>query len=141
MKTSLFKPALYAEENSGTDPMSATLLATYCKCGHIEFPPQNFGCQLCGRQGDNLEVKPISGQGRLVSSATVNYHPFPDPKSPFTIVEVKLDEGPVVRGMLSSASTSHLKPGTELDTVLEKISVDDEEYLDLRFQPKGEKSD
>ncbi|MEW2359579.1 OB-fold domain-containing protein [Spirillospora sp. NPDC029432] len=67
-------------------------------CGHASFPRQPYGCEACGAAGpgDPLDL-PAAGTVR--AAATVHRHPDPRVAVPFTLVSVRLDGGPLVRGV------------------------------------------
>ena len=70
-------------------------------CGLLIFPPQHYGCPGCGTPGGRLEPAAIPAVGRLHSFAVVNVHQkYP---TPYTIAEVALDAGPLVRALLDDA--------------------------------------
>ncbi len=58
------------------------------------------GCEVCGAPEDQLAVTPIAAAGTLHSVATVHLHHGKDIKAPFTMAEVKLDDGPLIRATL-----------------------------------------
>jgi uncharacterized OB-fold protein len=68
-------------------------------CGMVLFPPQRYGCPGCGALPEMFEPKAIPAVGRLHSYAVVNRHPkYP---TPYTVGEIELDAGPLVRGILA----------------------------------------
>lgn len=71
------------------------------RCGACEavfFPPLDVGCAVCG--STQLVGTPLSAAGELHSYATVHLHRGRDIEAPFTIGEVVLDDGPVIRAVL-----------------------------------------
>jgi len=115
----LLKPDLYTD--------APALKGGRCVCGAVFFPMQSYGCETCGR----TEVSPfeLKGQGALVASATVHLHNGKNREAPFTIVAVKLADGPMVRALLDGPPNDDLKPGTAMNAVLAG------EPADLRFTP------
>ena len=73
---------------------------------------QTYGCEKCGRYGDDLEEIRLSGRGRLLAFAQVHFHARPYPKVPFTVVVIALDDGPVIKALLDPAVDDELRSGT-----------------------------
>lgn len=119
--TALLKPDLYTE--------TPTLKGGRCVCGNIFFPMQNYGCEACGRFGDALQPAELKGLGTLVASATVHLHNGKGREAPFTVVTVRLADGPTVRTLLDGAPNSELPPGTPMKATLAG------DPADLRFAP------
>ncbi len=71
-------------------------------CGTVAFPPQHYGCEQCGSA--ELAVVPLAADGAVIASSVVHIHAQPFPPVPFTVAEVRLDAGPVVRALLNGAS-------------------------------------
>ena len=89
------KPGLY-------DPASLVpqLNGTRCSdCGATFFPPLQTGCEKCGSTG--LTPLKIEAVGKLHSVVTVHMHMGKDIEAPFTVAEVALDNGPIIRAMLA----------------------------------------
>ena len=83
------------------------LHATSCGgCGSVFFPPITLGCEKCGALPDQLKNTSIAAKGLLHSIATVHMHAGKDIEAPFTIAEVQLDNGPLIRAMLSGPATA-----------------------------------
>ena len=140
----LLKPALYAEEGTAAVPDHPALNGGKCVCGHVFFPMQTYGCEVCGRRGDALQPLRLSGRGKLVASATVHIHAARTPASntdvkphtaPFTIGSVSLEDGPTVRTLLTGVDEKTLKPGQAMVTILVSVGTDAKSILDLRFTP------
>jgi len=135
MATPLKKPQLYSP-TPGHDAKAgspAALKGVKCACGHVAFPPQQYGCERCGRHGDDLQAVQLSGEGRLLASSTVHMHAAAYPVAPFTVVEVELEHGVVTRGLLADGQSADVKPGMAVQCVLQTEPAEDGEVLDLRF--------
>ncbi len=115
-KIPMLKSRCYREEGTETAPSYPALLGGECSCGYVFYPMQTYGCEKCGRHGDELTPKALSGLGVLVSSAKVHLHAGKRP-APFVICAVKLDDGPVVRAVLDDVNTE-LEPGDVMVTKL-----------------------
>jgi hypothetical protein len=137
MTLALLKPALYQAEGSPAVPGHPALLGGECRCGHVFFPWQAYGCERCGAAADALTPRVLSGRGRVESCATVHLHASPDRPVPFVIAAVRLDDGPLVRGLV--AGTDPVRPGDIATTLLTEVPGapgDDgrpHAALDLRF--------
>ncbi len=137
MDIPLRNAGLYAETGTPGFPDAPALRGIRCRCGHPAFPPQRQGCEVCGATGPALADALFEGRGRLMASATVHRHFAPQPPVPFTVVEVEMRDGPVVRGLLAGSAPTDLDPGTELVTVLEEVQIGETRMRDLRFKPLG----
>ncbi len=79
---------------------SYNIVGTKCeKCGAVYFPPRII-CRNCGRESKMKEFK-LSGNGEIytytkIHSSTETFKS----DTPYTIVMVKTDEGPLVEGHL-----------------------------------------
>lgn len=135
MNSPLRHAALYSEEGTTACPGFPALRGIRCRCGYCAFPPQRFGCEICGGHGDALVETLLSGRGTVLASATVRRHAKAEPAVPFTVVEVALVDGPVVRGLLVSGHDAELPPGAEVVTQLETLLLEGQMVRDLRFLP------
>jgi uncharacterized OB-fold protein len=68
-------------------------------CHQLFFPPLDLGCPGCG--ATELEDAALEARGVLYSQATVHAH-RDDTETPFTVGEVVLDGGPLIRALLTS---------------------------------------
>jgi len=81
--------------------MRAVLTGTRCAaCGRVATPPEPYGCEQCGALVGTLEPVELAAAGVVAATATVHRHHRPDPPTPFTVVEVVLDGGPALKGVL-----------------------------------------
>ncbi len=84
------------------DPNAETpaLLGTRCgACGGVFFPPLGIGCEICG--SPDLTAEALAASGSLHSVATVHLHQGRGIEAPFSIGEIQLDAGPLIRATLS----------------------------------------
>ncbi|MDP1840304.1 MAG: OB-fold domain-containing protein [Reyranella sp.] len=125
MENQLLKPTLYTP--------AGALLGGRCTCGHVFFPMQTHGCEVCGRYGADLQPMTLSGRGKLLSATIVHLHADKARATPFTIGKIALAEGPVVRTLLLDRDRE-IAPGTPMAARLVPIG---ETGLDLRFAPEG----
>jgi uncharacterized protein len=70
-------------------------------CGRVAFPAVAIGCDECGAEESLLQAIDMGSSGTLYSFATVFLHQG-DPEPPFTIGEVQLDAGPLIRVTMAS---------------------------------------
>jgi uncharacterized OB-fold protein len=132
MAAPLLKPALYAAGDAGP-----ILLGGRCACGYVFFPMQTFGCEKCGQHGDALRPMQLRGSGKLVSAAVVHLHTDKRRVVPFAVGTIALDDGPVVRTLLSDidlASHPQARVRAEFVTVTQE---DSSPALDLRFESES----
>lgn len=132
------KPELYTVPTAGSDGI-AQLRGGRCACGHVFFPMQTYGCEVCGRTGDDLQPALLDGRGTLVASARVLLHAAKDRQTPFVVASIRLKDGPVVRTLLAEDSTQRMPIGTPLQTRLVKVGRTEtgEALVDLRFAPEN----
>lgn len=131
--TKLLKSHLYSEASSEGRSSDPVLQGGRCRCGYVFFPMQTHGCERCGNNGDALTPQLLSTCGTLLASAAVHLHADKNRPTPFTIVKVALDDGPVVRTLLADDS-GDVAPGQRMQTKLVSLQRDDgETVFDLRF--------
>ncbi|MBK9611510.1 MAG: OB-fold domain-containing protein [Dehalococcoidia bacterium] len=84
---------------SGTGD-AALLWGRHCAaCGTDSFPPQDYGCVVCGAHGHTFEARSLPTEGTLLTFTAVRVHET-EPV-PFSLGDVELDCGPVVRAKLA----------------------------------------
>jgi uncharacterized OB-fold protein len=94
--TTARQPGLY---DPGETPPQ--LLASRCgACETVAFPAMTIGCEVCGAPAERLAASPIAAAGVLYSVATVHLHHGKDIEAPFTMAEIELDDGPLIRATL-----------------------------------------
>ena len=129
----LLKPHVYLDESNNGRRSEPTLKGGCCRCGFVFFPMQTYGCERCGSHGNALAPRSLSTHGTLLASAVVHLHADKSRTTPFTIVKVTLDDGPVVRTLLAS-DCGDVAPGRRMKAKLEPLRSDDgETVFDLRF--------
>jgi uncharacterized OB-fold protein len=112
-------PSLY-------DPTDQTpsLAGSRCAaCGRIAFPPITIGCDVCGAEESSLKMVDLEAFGQLYSFATV-HHQRDDLETPFTIGEIQLKNGPLIRATIASGQPD-LKIGQRMRAVWHVTDVDD----------------
>jgi uncharacterized OB-fold protein len=70
------------------------------QCETTFFPPFGIGCEVCGATESALLPALLRTTGVLYSVATVHRYSGSDIAAPFTMAEVLLDEGPLIRATL-----------------------------------------
>ena len=101
-----------------------SLIGTRCSaCGRVYFPPLSIGCEACGATEDRLDPAALEARGVLYSLATVHSQ-HGAPEAPFTIAEIQLDGGPLIRGALS-ADAGELEIGQPVSAVWAATKADD----------------
>ena len=108
---------LFSLPERGKEPPS--LQGRRCEgCGAVMFPPQDYGCDRCGRAPDQLKPVELKGAGTLTSFATVYQHPSPSVKVPFVIGNVQLKEGPIVEAVVACRDEKELSAGQKVIALL-----------------------
>ena len=82
-------------------------------CGHRQHPPRAL-CTRCGAM-EGLELQEVSGRGTVDSWTVVHRAPRPDVPVPYTIVRIRLDEGPILLSVLDDPPGT---PEPTLDTAV-----------------------
>jgi len=76
------------------------LLGSRCRqCDTNFFPKLAIGCECCG--ATDLIQTSLVASGTVHATATVHLHRGKDIEAPFTVAEILLDEGPLVRALLT----------------------------------------
>lgn len=82
-----------------------TLAGSRCSsCGGTFFPPIAIGCEICGATEDSLSAIELAATGVVHSFATVHLHAG-EMAAPFTIGEIQLAAGPLIRATLEGSAT------------------------------------
>lgn len=103
-------------------------------CGFVFFPYQRYGCERCGEYGDGLRVHTLAGRGTVLAATVVKLHADPQRNAPFTVLRLRLDDGPVVRAVV--ADGAEVPVGGRVEAVLVPIPESADELLGLRFSPE-----
>ncbi len=130
----LLKPALYRAEGTEAVPHRPALIGGACRCGHVFFPLQTYGCEKCG--STDIAPKALSGAGYLIASARVHLHMGKGREAPFTVGSIQLDDGPIARTLLAD-SRETVKVGQRVTTTFVSVGETGSERLDLRFAVEG----
>lgn len=94
-------------------------------CGYVFFPPQSYGCEICGASGDKLQPFALKGEGMLRSFATVHLHSGKAIEVPFTVGVILLDDGPAVRAIIVQKTDAGLKIGARMHAVIVYAAADE----------------
>lgn len=124
---------LYIE---GTLPPS--LRGQRCRvCNAVTFPPNPYGCEKCGATAADLAEHALAGRGRLRAFATTFLSQHKDVPTPFTVASIALDDGPVVRALLTCPTDESLRIGGAVQSVLVAQGPSENGMqMQLRFEPK-----
>ncbi|MFF2082707.1 OB-fold domain-containing protein [Nocardia sp. NPDC058176] len=77
----------------------------------------------------------LRGQGTCTAATVVHRHHDPRRAAPFRIVQLTLDDGPVLRGV--SVDDANTKVGDRVELTTVPCDVDDERFA-IRVAPHGE---
>ncbi len=114
---------LFRVSDDGEKP--PPLIGRRCKnCGFIIFPPQDYGCEQCGKGAEYFETVDLQGRGVLKSFAFIHGKPKPG-RPPAVFGEVILDDGPVVQTMIACRDKSELSIGSTVLGVFVEKGKDD----------------
>jgi uncharacterized OB-fold protein len=93
-----------------------------------------IGCEVCGADDDALAAHPLAASGAVYSVATVHRHGGTDIEAPFTMAEVRLDDGPIVRvTLVEVVDQSAIGRRAEGRWVTVRTDDDGDEVVELRF--------
>ncbi len=106
-------------EGGGEVGSGRTVAGTRCGCGRVAVPPEPYGCDVCGALPATLAAIEVELVGVVRGVATVHRHHRPEPKTPFTVVEMALDAGPVLKGVLDAESPAPTIGGRIVGDVLD----------------------
>lgn len=93
-------PGLYSIDDGDSPPLEGRRCLD---CGYLFFPPHGFGCEACGALPERVERAALEGAGVLRSLAVVHRHGGGGIEAPFTVGEIALDAGPMVRAVLTGS--------------------------------------
>jgi uncharacterized protein len=140
----LEKKQIPAVEGTFTWPSTEPrFVGSKCKaCGTVSFPKTSV-CRnpSCKNKGE-VEETLLSRRGKLLSFTLICYQPpppfvAPKPFVPFPIGEVQFPEGIAILGQITGRKYEELKTGMEVETVVEKLFVDEQgnEVVGWKFRP------
>ena len=69
-------------------------------CGLVAFPAERYGCERCGALPDRHRPVELDAVGRVRAAAQVHRHHQPSPPTPFVVLQVDVDGGPSLKGVL-----------------------------------------
>lgn len=120
----------YCPETPGGTPY---LIGSRCLgCGTMFFPRRAL-CPRC--LTENLEEVALSRRGKL-DVFTVSYVALPGFEAPYVVGIVALPEGLKIYSLID-ASGEELRPGMDVELVIDKIAYDEdgEELIGYKFRP------
>jgi uncharacterized OB-fold protein len=121
------QPGLY--DASAAAP---TLAGTRCGgCGATFFPSSKIGCVVCG--SIDLRDVALTARGHLHSSATVHRHRGDDIETPFSVGEIVLEDGPVIRATMLPNDDAAIGDAVEAQWVVTKVDDAGDETVEPRF--------
>ncbi|MCA8900601.1 MAG: OB-fold domain-containing protein [Hyphomonas sp.] len=101
-------------------------------CGRVSFPPNPYGCESCGASGAAIHEQLLKGKGRLLAFVTTRHAPQRRISVPFTVASIALEDGPVIRGLMSLPTDEGLHVGDSVEAVAVEVP---EQGHQLRFLP------
>jgi uncharacterized OB-fold protein len=92
-------------------------------CGRSTMPPEG-PCPHCGTTSPAYRFEPVSGRGTVRSWTVVRQALLPGFETPYTLVDVELDDADNVRliGQLVGAATSDLRLDAPVEVSFEDIA-------------------
>ena len=125
------KPA--HEDLYDTDREPPLFRGTRCTaCDATFFPPLWIGCEVCG--ATSLQPAQLVAAGVIHSVATVHLHAGGDIEAPFTVTEVELDDGPLIRAtMVDNVDPAVIGQRAAARFVVVRVDDDGNEIVEPRF--------
>jgi len=113
------------------------LLGSRCRNGHLAFPPQSAGCEVCGAYGDEIERVELAATGTLRTFARAHRQQRPGSDAPLVIGTVVLDAGPAVEVVLDVDDADTLECGQRVAGHLVEVDEDEsgDRVVDCYFTP------
>ncbi len=113
------------------------LLGSRCSDGHVFFPPQRLGCEICGAYGDDIESVELAAAGTLRNFALAHREQRPGSAAPLITGTVALDAGPSVEVILEVDDTTQLACGQRVAGHLVECGEDESgrQVVDCFFAP------
>jgi uncharacterized protein len=102
-------------------------------CGATAFPPLTIGCEVCG--SPDLRPVTLAARGALHSFATVHLHRGKDIAAPFTVGEIVLDDGPVIRATLTGNEGFAIGDRVVAEWTVVAVDETGEATVEPRFGP------
>ena len=113
------------------------LIGNRCKACGAKFFPKTPVCPKCIEK-DAMEETFIKGKGKLDVFSIVNAG-LPGFKVPSIQAYIQLDDGPRIWSLVTGCEPSEdsLKPGMEMEMVIDKVREDEEgnELISYQFKP------
>ncbi len=110
------------------------LLGSSCaQCSTNFFPPLAIGCERCG----HTELIPVTlaAAGKVHTTATVHLHMGKDIEAPFTVAEIALDDGPLIRALLTEVTDKDvIGVRTAAEWVCVKQNEEGQDVVEPRFR-------
>ena len=127
-------PELYAPDAQGAPSLNGGRCRS---CGYVFFPPQSYGCEVCGSA--DLESIALAGRGTLRAFATVHLHQGKGIEAPFTVASILLEGGPIIRTILKERTDAGLRIGDRMQSVFVPAGAEasGKEIVELRFTKTG----
>ncbi len=128
-------PGLYDPDQ---DP--PILRGTRCgQCSATFFPPFSVGCEVCGAPEASLEPADLAATGLIHSVATVHRHGGHDIETPFTVAEIELDDGPLIRAtMVENVEPAVIGTRAAARFVVVRLDEEGHEVVEPRFTLVGQ---
>ncbi|MGB3625616.1 MAG: OB-fold domain-containing protein [Henriciella sp.] len=109
-----------------------------CACGRVAFPPNPYGCEICGASGEQIEEQLLDGKGRLLAFVTTHHANQRDIAVPYTVASIALEDGPVIRALMKTPTDAELNVNDAVEAVLvSSETAAGDASPQLRFQRSG----
>jgi uncharacterized protein len=105
------------------------------RCANAFFPPFGIGCEVCGAPAEALQPELLTAAGVVHSVATVHHHAGKGIAAPFTMAEIRLDDGPLIRATLSDLADPATIGARAQGCWIVVVTTDSgDELTELRFE-------
>lgn len=113
------------------------LIGTRCKACGLSVFPKTPVCPKCMKK-DTMEEALLRGRGKLDSFSIV-HAALPGFKAPSIQAYINLEDGPTIWSLVTGCEPSEqtLKPGMDMEMVIEKVRKDEDgnDLISYQFKP------
>lgn len=102
------------------------------KCSHVWYPPAPV-CPQC--LSDTWSFELMSGRGRIIAWTVFHRQYFPDIPTPYLVVSVALEEGPLMIGNVIGLAPDDVRLDLPVSVDFESVQGKDGDWLIVQWTP------
>jgi uncharacterized OB-fold protein len=128
------QPILGIYEKPFWDALNQKQFKLQCcsNCKHIWYPPGPV-CPEC--LSDDWKMTLMSGNGKVIAWTTFHRQYFPELPTPYLVVSVELNEGPLMIGNLFNPQDFKLELNLPVKAIFERVESSLEPWNILQWEP------